>query len=45
MEQSMYMNGLKDGIYKRWDKNGNLVKSRVYIKGELPPPLGFEASA
>ena len=37
MEQSLYnKQGLKDGLSKKWDKEGNLIISWVYINGELP---------
>jgi hypothetical protein len=42
MEESVYnKRGLKDGLSKKWDREGNLIISRVYIDGELPLPPMF----
>ena len=36
MEETLYKDGAKHGLCKRWDKEGNLIISRHYINGELP---------
>jgi antitoxin component YwqK of YwqJK toxin-antitoxin module len=39
MEQTLYQNGVKNGLCKRYDKKGKLVMSRVYINGEMKPQV------
>jgi antitoxin component YwqK of YwqJK toxin-antitoxin module len=42
MEETLYKEGVKHGLCKRWDKEGNLIITRHYINGELPLPLPDE---
>jgi len=33
--EAHYINDVKDGTFKKWDKQGNLISRQVYDMGEL----------